>query len=281
MQAIKRVAKQGMLSMPTNFRDSAALRGLFRMREAVNSAVGDWKYRKIEAPDGLSIPPASLRVAVSGIADPMDHLDAGRRSALAIEDILAKNRVEIAQMRSILDFGCGSGRVTRRWKNLTETDIRGCDYNADAIAWCRRNLNFASWAVNRLAPPLPYADGQFELVYGLSVFTHFRSDLQQPWMLEMRRVSSPGGHVIVTTMGESFHSHLSGDEPSDFEAGELVVHFPQSAGSNMCAAYHPEAYMEKLLERAGLSLIEFLPAGKDSLYPQDMWLAQNTLFDAQ
>ncbi len=73
-------------------------------------------------------------------------------------------------------------------------------------------------------------------------------------------------------MGNSFRAHLTDRELDRFDAGELIVHFPNSAGSNMCAAYHPRAYVERLLSATGLALVDSAPAGDDSPYPQDMWL---------
>jgi SAM-dependent methyltransferase len=187
--------------------------------------------------------------------------------------LLERNGLAIADSGALLDFGCGSGRVARQWTDLTATAIHGCDYNTDAIAWCQAHLPFASWAANQLAPPLPYAAESFDLVYALSVFTHFADDLQKRWMAEMRRVLTPGGHLIFTTMGNSFRSHLTETQLREFEAGALIVHFPNSAGSNMCAAYHPRSYVERLLDGAELKLLDSLPADEDSPYPQDMWLA--------
>jgi SAM-dependent methyltransferase len=270
--SLKRELKQRLLTAPATVRDSAAVRASFRAREAVSAAVGDFKYRGFKAPDGMPVPPARLRVAVSGIADPHDHLDAGRRSAEALAVLLERNQLEIGSFNSLLDFGCGSGRVARQWAGLRKTEVHGCDYNAAAIAWCQANLPFASWAANQLAPPLPYQEQSFQLIYALSVFTHFAPDLQDLWMAEMRRVLAPGGFLIFTTMGNSFRPHLTDQELAKFDAGELIVHFPNSAGSNMCAAYHPRPYVDGLLEREGLRLVDSFPADAASPYPQDMWL---------
>lgn len=274
---LKRNVKQRLLTAPSALRDSVAVRAGFRAKEVASSAVGDLRYRNFEAPDGLPVPPARLRVAVSGIADPVDHLDAGRRSARAIDLFLERSDLAVREIGSLLDFGCGSGRVARQWAELPGIAVHGCDYNADAIAWCQDHLSFADWKVNQLAPPLPYADDGFELIYGLSVFTHFPEELQGRWMAELRRVLAPGGHLIFTTMGNSFRSHLSREEQASFDAGRLTVHFPHSAGSNMCAAYHPRAYVEELVAGAGLRLLDSLPADENSAYPQDMWLASAPL----
>ena len=74
-------------------------------------------------------------------------------------------------MGSILDFGCGCGRVVRWWRDLP-AEIHGSDFNPTLVRWCRENLPFGVFEVNRPEPPLPYPDDSFDLVYALSVLTH-------------------------------------------------------------------------------------------------------------
>jgi len=55
----------------------------------------------------------------------------------------------------------------------------GCDVDAAAIEWCQNNLRQMDFEVTEAHPPLPYQDGAFELVFGVSVFTHLNEDFQQ------------------------------------------------------------------------------------------------------
>lgn len=254
-------------------RDSRALRGAFRLRAAAIAAAGRRGDAGFAAPDGLPIPPARLRVAVSGIADPANHIEAGEQSAAAITTILDAAGLRIEQFASILDFGCGSGRVTRQWRALEEVEVFGCDYNADAISWCGENLRFARFEVNGLEPPTPFPSERFEFVYALSVFTHLPENLQRPWLEELRRILRPGGYLLMTAAGESFRDHLSPSDAGQFDHGRLVVHFPRSAGMNMCAVYHPRAYVDDLL-RGSFELARATPTGDGAPYPQDMYLVR-------
>ncbi|MCP6725914.1 class I SAM-dependent methyltransferase, partial [Klebsiella pneumoniae] len=88
--------------------------------------------------------------------------------------------VPLDSIGSVLDFGCGCGRVTRWWADF-EGAVAGSDVNAEAVAWCRENLGFASFEQNALAPPLDFDDASFDLVYALSVFTHLTEELQLAW----------------------------------------------------------------------------------------------------
>jgi len=71
--------------------------------------------------------------------------------------------------------------------------VHGSDYNPRLVRWCRESLPFADFRVNGLQPPLPYADGELEFVYAISIFTHLTEALQDAWLQELARVLAPGG----------------------------------------------------------------------------------------
>ena len=147
--------------------------------------------------------------------------------------------------------------------------IAGSDRDNGAVDWCRRHLPFAHLARNDLAPPLVFADESFDLVYALSVFTHLTEDLQEGWRDELRRVLRPGGRLFVTTHGRSYLSRLEDDERARFERGELVVRWQELPGSNLCSAYHPEAYVRDTLAR-GFDLVRIEPEGARGNPTQDV-----------
>src|SRR5262249_36374105 len=163
-----------------------------------------------------------------------------------------------------LDWGCGCGRVLRHWSQLSRTRVYGCDIDPRMIEWCRANLPFASVTVTELDPPLPYADDSFDLIYAFSVFTHLAEELQHAWMGECRRVLSPGGYLLFSTLGEYYAplGRLTESELRSFAAGDVVVLYEQSAGTSLCSAYHPPEYVHKKLA-ADFELITFRPAGDD------------------
>src|SRR5262249_53918525 len=147
------------------------------------------------AADGRPLPPRRLMVRVAGTADAYWFLRSGR----AAYDAIA-GHVDLDGLSSVLDFGCGCGRVTRYWSDFAG-GVHGSDVSADAIAWCRANLTFADFQSNGLAPPLAAGDQSYDLVYALSVFTHLTAELQLAWRDELRRVLRPGGRLLVTTHG--------------------------------------------------------------------------------
>jgi SAM-dependent methyltransferase len=259
--------KAGALNL---LRRIGLLRPAYRTYETLNALRAAGRPAPA-AQDGLPVPPRRLIVRVAGTADVGWFLESGRLAAESVQASLARHGRRIDELGSLLDFGCGCGRVTRRWAGLDRTAVHGADANERAVAWCRANLPFARFVSNGLAPPLEHADESFDLVYALSVFTHLPEDLQLAWMRELERLIRPGGFLLLTTHGERYRERLSHDEQAAFDAGRLVVRWPEEAGTNLCSAFHPPSYVKERLA-ARLDVAEFVPEGAKGNPHQDLYL---------
>lgn len=233
--------------------------------EAALAAKSTLLGRDQRAEDGLPLPPARMRTQVGPLhADARFFLESGKHNADLIRAVLAEQSAPVERLDAMLDWGCGCGRVLRHWSGLDSTRVSGCDINPKMVDWCRANLRFAEVAVNQLSPPLPYADSSFDLVYAFSVMTHLSEDLQHQWVAESCRVLRPGGFFLFSTLGGYYVSRdrLKPDEQAAFERGNLVVLYEHSAGSSLCSAYHPHAYVERELAR-DFDAVAFRPAADD------------------
>ena len=195
---------------------------------------------------------------VQGTANVREFLNDGRATALELTRVLGGSGVEIGSLPKILDFGCGCGRVIRHLHAVARGQLHGTDYNREAIDWCRQSLRFGKFEANGLWPPLPYMEGEFDLIYALSVFTHLPEALQVAWMSELSRVLKPGGHLLITTHGECFLPHMTAEEQKAFRSGRLVVREASLAGSNRFFTAHPFEYMKTHLP-PNLSVVDFVP----------------------
>jgi SAM-dependent methyltransferase len=102
----------------------------------------------------------------------------------------------------ILDFGCGCGRMVRFLTEFSSKPvIHACDVNEDHTDWCRDHLPNIRVSRCEALPPLTYPDKMFNLVYGLSVFTHLSEASSVKWLHELNRILIPGGVLIVTIHG--------------------------------------------------------------------------------
>jgi SAM-dependent methyltransferase len=221
--------------------------------------------------DGLPVPPAHLIVRVAGTPNAAWFLDCGRLAAQSIRDALARAGTQIDSMGSILDFGCGCGRVIRNWAGL-EASVAGSDLSGGAIDWCRENLPFARFETNGLSPPLSFDDTSFDLAYALSVLTHLPEAIQHDWMDELARIVRPGGFVLVSTHGERYLERLDEDERRRFEAGELVVRWAEVPGTILCTTFHPVSWVRARLLPHGFEEVEFVPEGAAGNPFQDLFV---------
>ena len=220
---------------------------------------------------GLPLPPTRLRHWVAGTDDLAWFQEGGQLGVQTLVSLLARQQVDLAQLGSVLDFGCGCGRVLRHLRLFERVRIHGTDSNPAAIAWCDQHLDFAEFGTNRLEPPTRYRDRSFDLIYAFSVFTHLTETLQLAWMREMRRILKPGGWLIVTLHGDHYLPHINVAARAQYQRGELVVLGEEVVGQNACAAFHPESYVRNVLAK-DFDVIDFVPEGALGNPKQDAYL---------
>ncbi|MBV9000406.1 MAG: class I SAM-dependent methyltransferase [Solirubrobacterales bacterium] len=217
-----------------------------------------------------------MQIRVAGSAS-VGFVQEGRDAAASIRTLLARAAIDLEQLETVLDFGGGCGRIARHWAALHGPEFYACDIDAAAVAWCRRNLAFVNTAVNQLEPPLPYVSESFDLVYAYSVFTHLPERAQRPWIEELSRVIRPGGFLLVTTHGDATLERIVEPElRARYQRGELAVRFARDAGSNLCSAYHPPAFVRGLLAPA-FECMGAQHGGMPGFGIQDAYLARKVI----
>jgi len=178
--------------------------------------------------------------------------------------------------KKILDWGCGPGRIIR---HLPETVGNGCeyygtDYNTKTIDWCSKNLPGIHFNLNSLNAELPYADDFFDVIYGISIFTHLSEKLHLDWFNELYRILKPDGILFLTTHGNNFIVKLTSGELEKFTAGELVVRGKVKEGHRTYSAFQPQKFMQKLFENCVIEEhIEPKPESGKGI-PQDIWIVR-------
>jgi len=197
---------------------------------------------------GAPLPPPRLRLLVDGRSPDIGaHLRLGRQMWQSIHDACADSGSPTEEMRAVLDFGCGCGRVLRHWPAGGGPEVHGCDYNEGLVSWCAENLTSVRVTRNELTPPTPYVSESFDLIYALSVFSHLDPPLQRQWLAEFRRLLRPGGMLVLSVIGDSLRHRLSPAEQAHFDRGEMVVQRPRLAGRNLCTVYHPRSHVPETL----------------------------------
>jgi SAM-dependent methyltransferase len=114
----------------------------------------------------------------------------------------------------ILDIGCGTGLLGISAEPYTQEggSYTGIDILPEDIAYCKRHYTQANYsfihldAVNRSyvttqstkPKPWPVQSGYYDLVTGLSVWTHFNEADSRYYFKEVSRVLKSGGKAIIT-----------------------------------------------------------------------------------
>ncbi len=233
------------------------------------------QYRKGNTPDGYPVPPPNLIYDVIACRWGAVFLDSGAEVVKDMAAIMDKNDKPLASFKSILDFGCGCGRLIRQVQRRTDATLYGSDYNGELIDWCTANLPFATFYKNELAPPLALEDASVDCIYARSGFTHLPEDLTHQWMAEMKRVLRKGGCIYFTMHGRPMSGGLKGEQLTKFESGELVVTYANVAGENLCSTFAARDFVEqKLMD--GFSLLDFVEGRSETHLRQDIYLLQRS-----
>jgi SAM-dependent methyltransferase len=179
--------------------------------------------------DHLPWPGEELVLRVAGGADRDAFYESGRQSVADIERVLGLVDRSLASYGTILDFGCGCGRILLWVRDAAPaSDLHGVDIDERAVRWVRANLPGVTAKVNATLPPLDYPDSHFDLVYNHSVFTHIDEADQDAWLRELWRVTKPGGHVLLTFHGEraldDFESHSANVGGGDWVRQQVRRH---------------------------------------------------------
>ncbi|MGY0427291.1 MAG: class I SAM-dependent methyltransferase, partial [Polaribacter sp.] len=176
---------------------------------------------------------------------------------------------------SILDWGCGTGRIIRHMPSVggINNSYFGCDYNKKYIDWCSKNITEVNFKQNNLNPPLDYGNNSFDVIYGISIFTHLSELLHYDWIKELTRVLKPNGILILTTHGEAHKFKLLPKEQELYNAGNIVVHAYKKEGNRLFASYQPSVFLERLYKRNNLEVLKHvLGEIKNNKAQQDVWV---------
>jgi SAM-dependent methyltransferase len=163
--------------------------------------------------DGTVLPPPKhMQIRVVGGYVP-GFIESGFSICDDLNAVLGVVGKSLGDFGRILDWGCGCGRNSRALKTLYPAcEVHGADIDTEAIAWLRRAYHgFGDFHVAPHRPPMPFKDGFFDFIFGISVFTHLPEDMQWEWLTELARITKPGGYLIMTTSGEPNYKNLSAD----------------------------------------------------------------------
>jgi 2-polyprenyl-3-methyl-5-hydroxy-6-metoxy-1,4-benzoquinol methylase len=186
-----------------------------------------------------------------------------------------------SEMPTILDWGCGTGRIIQYMHQYNPYALLyAADINKKMIDWDHQNIKDVHFSVINSNTPTAYPANYFDLVYGISVYTHLSSNLQEEWLVELHRMIKPAGILLITTHGSFFNSQLSKKEKillAENGFFEKAFHHKNKlqSGDRNDTMYVTEDYLKKIIE-ANFEIKSYYDGTK---YPekfggQDLWILQ-------
>ena len=119
-----------------------------------------------------------------------------------LERSLRRVSVSLLNCNSMLDFGCGYGRLTEMFLRFAKNaEIYACDIREDYLKLAKKSLPEVNFIQNKEVPPLEIKDGTFDLIFAYSVFSHLREDHHIAWLSEFQRLLKKGGILALSTHG--------------------------------------------------------------------------------
>jgi SAM-dependent methyltransferase len=133
---------------------------------------------------------------------------------MALESIrLAMLTADKPRVESILDFGCGHGRVLRTLKAaFPEAALTACDTDRDGVDFCARVFDAKPVYSSRDPAEISIED-RFDLVWCGSFFTHVDLDGWNSFLPFLASLPAKDGILVFTTAGRGAVRRLR-EEPS-------------------------------------------------------------------
>lgn len=174
-------------------------------RDGISGDFAEWLKFNLDAmktPEGrtrlAAFPPAELMQITTGLTDPQDFAQHGVHF---VEKLEAASPKHLADFESILDFGCGVGRLARLFKGF-KGNYTGVDVDGGTVAWVRDALPHVSAYLSAPRQALPFANDTFDCAISISVFTHMNEADQRFYMEELQRVTQTGATLLLTVHGK-------------------------------------------------------------------------------
>jgi len=122
----------------------------------------------------------------------------------------------LGQFKCILDWGAGVGRVAKHVHNYFAPNVEFWCIDVDQV-----NIDEAKKFVPRaICSPIPYYPpthleaGKFDLIYGISVFTHLSECAQEVWLQELKRISRRDALLVMSANTEFAALHFASQNGS-------------------------------------------------------------------
>lgn len=176
---------------------------------------------------------------------------------------------------TILDWGCGLGGNSHGLKMLLKDNalVFGCDINSEMIEWNQKHLNNIDFSTINPTPPTHFPAEYFDLVFGISIFTHLNKESHFLWITELHRILNKNGILLFTTHGSAFKSNLTKKELGEYNKGHFVERNYSKEGLRVFSSFQPPPFIQNLV-KSGFEIINHYDGAEfpELIGNQDKWV---------
>jgi SAM-dependent methyltransferase len=127
---------------------------------------------------------------------------------------------------SILDFGCGYGRIARLMYYFVDpSSLVGVDPWDRSVQICQEDGMGSNFLLSSYLPTnLPVGARQFDLIYAFSVFTHLSERAMRISLAAISRYLKVGGLLIITIRPVEYWHYDQGAQKSGLSERQVALH---------------------------------------------------------
>ena len=159
-----------------------------------------------------SMPPAHVQVSWTGSHGSTLLAESVRFTRWLVTEYEEVTR-ELIRDATILDFGCGWGRLMRLLYKYADAEyLYGLDPWDESIRICREHGVLGHLAISDYVPKtLPFAQ-PFDLIYAFSVFTHLSERTTRVVLETLRKYIADGGALAITIRPAAYWQYSGNEE---------------------------------------------------------------------
>ena len=147
-------------------------------------------------------------IASQGRDSAMASVVGGQYDQIGILESSALITLGLQRQHTLIDVGCGSGRLPFRLKDYLTGRFVGTDILDEALDYAREKCGRPDWQfIANYLPSIPSEDSVADFVTFFSVFTHLLDEDIFRFLKEAKRVAKPGGKIVFSFLDFECDSH--------------------------------------------------------------------------
>ena len=232
------------------------------------------KKYKISHPH-ISLPPDYYLYETYKL-DYKEYVEDGTLGAKEISEWTLKHIPQQNTLK-VLEWGCGVSRICRHIHTFfpPSTQVFACDINKNMIDWNKKNIQNISFEVTDYTPPTNYLPNNFNMIFGLSVFTHIEINLQESWLAEIHRILNIDGIFLFSTHGNLHLSKLTKGEKEILNRDGGYSKSYYKKGHRLMSSYNDPDKFKTVVEKYFVVLEYYDGINHyDKLGGQDLWIVR-------